>query len=117
MLRLWSTFYGPRALRTHLLRQKSKLRPSHSSAFSSRILPAISAVSAGRRKKNDVLEAETYDLAERRKWVVENIANSIADPTKTLFAVIYIQEVKVGDFSFNERYQICTFIWLFAFHF
>uniref|UniRef100_A0A914GUK7 Large ribosomal subunit protein bL21m n=1 Tax=Globodera rostochiensis TaxID=31243 RepID=A0A914GUK7_GLORO len=41
--------------------------------------------------KSTVLEPEAYDLAERRKWVVENISSAIDDPTRMLFAVIYIQ--------------------------
>ncbi|KAL3122710.1 hypothetical protein niasHT_010272 [Heterodera trifolii] len=41
--------------------------------------------------KSDIMEPEDYDLTDRRKWVIENISNSIGDLTQMIFAVIYIQ--------------------------
>ncbi|KAL7069985.1 hypothetical protein ACQ4LE_010791 [Meloidogyne hapla] len=49
------------------------------------------ASSHSRDRSRNVIEPEAYMVKEKRDFVVQNIKRVISDPTRKLFAIIYIQ--------------------------
>lgn len=86
-------------LRTVLSTAKQRNFPGTRAIASSSPSASTEVTSAPKSSSadQDVLEPEAYEVAERRRWVVQNIAQRIEDRGRQLFAVIYIQKVGLPD--------------------